>query len=168
MQTAISLQDFGMQYRIDLYGIRFNQLTGCLIISLALDALNFGQQFTKQHTQLSIIVNTHVSFSVTVHHFHHMLCLSMFQCPASYQLTVAHMCLFYRTPGLYTYQLRHQAVHHVRIIFSLISLSIRHKSQFYHFSVGQIVKTEQIGTCFFNRRTMRFQSIRIYSRKQFS
>ena len=42
MQTAISLQDFGMQYRIDLYGIRFNQLTGCLIISLALDALNFG------------------------------------------------------------------------------------------------------------------------------
>ena len=51
---------------------------------------------------------------------------------------------------------------------SLISIGRRKEFQFHQFRVGYIIKSEQIGTGFFDRRTISLQSIRVHSRKQFA
>ena len=52
-------------------------------------------------------------------------------------------------------QLCHQAIHYIFIVFSLISLCIRHKSEFHQLGISEIVQTEKIGTRLFQSRTVR-------------
>ena len=157
-----------MQSRINLHGIIFNQCTGTFKITGRFDSLNFSQQFTEQLTDFLIIIDYDIGLSVLLHHFDHFVGSSFFKYPAGNQLTVAHMSFFDIISRFDTYKLCHQTIHQESIIFSFISLCIRNKFQFYQFRVSHVVQSEQVGTCFFNSRTIRFQSVRVYSRKQFT
>lgn len=44
VKLLVSDKDFLVQYRIDLNAIVFYELAGSFIVSLALDALNLGEQ----------------------------------------------------------------------------------------------------------------------------
>ena len=65
-------------------------------------------------------------------------------------------------------KLSHQSIHHICIILSLKCIFIRSQTKFYHLLIGQIIKAEQVGTRFFDGRTICFQSILIYAGQQLS
>ena len=157
-----------MKSRIDLYGILLHQFLSGRKITFTLDTLHFRQQSSEQFTQLSIVINHHVCLAIPLFQFNHVIDLSFFIYPFGNQLTVAHMGFFDILALLDPNQLCHQAIHYIFIVFGLISLCIRHKSEFHQLGISEIVQTEKIGTRLFQSRTVGLQSIRIGIGKQFT
>ena len=155
-----------MQFRFYFHCVCFHHSAGCLEIALALDALDFVQQLSEEFTELFVVIHLHVSLSVLFHEFGHLVGSTLLECPFGYQLTVTHMGFFYIVTQLDTYQLSHQSVHHVRIIFSLISIVVRSQSQFTHLGIRQIIQAEEVGTGFFDGRAVCLQGIGVNSWKQ--
>ena len=85
-----------------------------------------------------------------------------------YQGTVTHVRLLQLVTWGDTYQLRHQAVHHIGIILRLIRLFIRHQAQLYQFLVGNIVQSEQVGSRLLYRTAVGLQRIGINAWQQLS
>jgi len=157
-----------MQFRVYLYGIVFHQLTSRFEIAFTLDALDFAQQLTEQATELFVIVHLDIGLSVFLDEFGYLFSSTLLESPLGDELTVTHVGFFYVVAQLDTYQLSHQAVHHIRIVFGLVSIVVWSQSQFTHLGIRQIVQTEQIGTGLFDGRTIRLQGIRVYTWKQLS
>ena len=60
IQLLVSCQYLTMQGWVDVHGIFLYQLSGSLIIALALDALNLGKQFTEEMAELLVIIHLHI------------------------------------------------------------------------------------------------------------
>ena len=140
-----------MELRVNLHGVSLHQSLCHLEVAFALDALNFSKEFSEERAQLLVVVHLHISLSVSFHEFHHLLGLTLLVAPVSNQCTIAHVCLLDVVAQTDSHQLRHQSVHHVGIVLSLVSLTIRSQTQFLHLRVSQVIESEEVGTCLFNR-----------------
>ena len=107
-------------------------------------------------------------FSVNNSGFYLDIAIGMMQRPSCYQGSVAHMSLFVVGSLLDTYRLCEKAVHDVCVIACLVGFHIRHKTKGKQFRVGNIVKSKEVGTCFFYCIAIGFQGLGAYSRQQLS
>ena len=78
------------------------------------------------------------------------------------------MCLFDIFARDNTHELCHQAVHHLLVIASLISISSRHDTKFDELWICHIVKGEDVSTSLFKCRAVCLEGIRINAWKQLS
>ena len=113
VQLLVTLQDFLMQFAINLHGIALHQLTGSLIVALTLDALNLCQQTGKEGAQRLIVVDAHKGLSLVLFHLDGV---TLFVAPVGYQRTVAHVCLLNLVTWFDAYQLCHQTIHDIAVI----------------------------------------------------
>src|SRR5574344_1159575 len=157
-QLLVTFEYFTMKRRFDFHTILLHQLSGCLIIALALDALYFGKQLCEKLAKLWVIGDTYVCFSVALLKTD---CIAFLITPPGYECPVAHVSLFYLLSGLDTDELRKQSVEHITVILGFISLIIGKKSEFYQFLVGYIIKSEQVGACFFYSTAVSLECIGI-------
>ena len=95
----VTFEYFTMKCRFDFHPILLHQLSGCLIIALALDALHFGKQLCEKLAKLWVIGDTYVSFSVALLKTD---CIAFLITPPGYECPVAHVSLFYLLSGLDT------------------------------------------------------------------
>lgn len=63
VERFVTCQNFFVQYGIDFHTIILDQTAGCFVVALALDALNFGQEFAKQIAQCGVVVDFNVGLS---------------------------------------------------------------------------------------------------------
>ena len=165
MQLSITFQHLGMKVGVNLYGITFHQLTGCLVVSFALDALHLGQQTGNEGAQAFVVSNLDEGLSVTVHDADDVtLCIA----PMGDEGTVAHVGLLYLVTRFYARQLRHQTVHHVCIILGLVGLEVGRQPQFHKLWVGHVIKSEEVGTRFFDGVAIGLQRLWVCARQELS
>lgn len=62
VQGRIAFEDLGMELRIDLDAVAFDQLATRRIIALGFDPLDFAQQFAEQASQFVVIVHHDIGF----------------------------------------------------------------------------------------------------------
>ena len=128
VELLITCQNLFVQYGVNLHAIRLNQLTSAFVVTRTLNALNLGQQFAKQVAKSCIVVYLHIGLAMLLYQFYHLSSLAMFVSPTGNEGTIAHVSLFNIVTRLDTYQLRHKAIHHIRVILTLISLQVGRKS----------------------------------------
>ena len=159
MQRFISLQDFLMQNGVNLDTVVLNQVTRRVKVALALDSMNLSQQLGKKTAQGGIIVDLHVGLSLLLNEFHNILAAAFLISPTGNQGTVAHVGVLDDMPWFDANHLRQEPVHHIRIILAFVGLCIRGKPQFHQFFVGDIIKSEKVGTRLLDGRAISAQGI---------
>ena len=92
----------------------------------------------------------------------------MLQTPAGYQRTVAHVGFLNLVAWLDARQLGHQSVHHIGVVLALVGLLVGSESQFHQLVVGNVVETEQVGTCLLDGVAVVLQRIGVDAWQQLS
>ena len=133
-----------MQVRINVNGIPLHKPSGRFIVSLALNALNFPQQFAKQGAQFCIVIHLQIGLPalwlpivLLTHQLYRTVCMG--QCPPGNERPVTHVRLLYLVALLDSYQLGQQPVHQIRIVLTFISFAVRHKSEFQHLVISHVI-----------------------------
>ena len=65
IQFLVTGQYLLMNVRINLHCIALNQHTGCSIVTLTLDTLDFSQQSCKELTEGFVVADTNIALTVT-------------------------------------------------------------------------------------------------------
>ena len=154
-----------MQHRVDLDGVALHQLAGGLVVALALDALNLGQQRGNELSQSGIVADAYKRLSLTLEQRHH---IALSGTPMGDEGAVAHVSLFYLVARRDANELRHQTVHHVRVVLCLVSLAVGQQSQFHKLRVGHVVESEEVGSCLLDGVAVSLQRVGIDTRQQLS
>ena len=154
-----------MQLCIHLNGITLHKISCCLIVALALYALNLSKQLGYKSAKLRIIRDFNVCLTIALNHLDGIAFLIA---PMGYKGTVAHVGLFYLIAWGDTYKLSHQTVHHICVILRHIRLFIGHQTKLYQLWVGYVIQSEEIGSRLFYRTAISLQRIRVYTWKQLS
>ena len=113
VQLLITLEHLGMQVGIYLNGITLNKGACCLVVAFALDALNLGKQTGNEGSQLNIIGDFNVGFTIALNQFDGITVLIT---PMCYQCTVTHVSFFELIARCNADELSHKAVHHIGVI----------------------------------------------------
>ena len=79
--------------------------------------------------------------------------------PAGDEGTVAHVRFLDDMSGLDAHQLRHQTVHHIVIVLTLVSLLVRRQPKLHELVIGQIIESEEVGTCLLYRAAIGFERV---------
>ena len=173
MERLITFEDLLVKFGIDLYSVSLNQHTTSLEVSFALDALQFAKNLGEVGAQLVVVVDLDIGLAVTLGEaecrFTSVLIgILLGQCkgPIGDKCTVAHMCLLQVIAWLNANQLSHQAVHHLLIVSSLVSIGIGHNTKLDELGIRHIIKCKDVGTSLLKGRTVGFQCIGINARQQ--
>ena len=146
-----------MQIRVDFDAIFLHELSGSLIVSLTLHALDLGQELGEELTQPLVVVDAHIGLTVALHHFHGAIAVGI--APSCDERTVAHVCFLDDMSGLDAHQLRHQTVHHIVIVLTLVSLLVGREPEFHELVIGQIIESEEVGTRLLYRAAIGFERV---------
>ena len=149
VKLGISGTNLLVQSRIHLDGILLNDSLGGRIVALRGYALNLGKQFAVQAAQTFVIVDLQIMLTLTLHNSY-LAVGGVVIYPTGYQLAVAHVCFLDVFARLDTYELCHQAVHHLLVVAGFVGLVVRQQTQFNEFGVSKVVESEQVGTRLFD------------------
>lgn len=90
----------------------------------------------------------------------------MSETPTGDDSPITHVSLLDLVARLNAHELREQAVHHIVVILTLVSLCIRHKTELYKLWISKIVQSEEVGTRLLNGAAVGFQRIGRDTRKK--
>ena len=166
MERLVASENLLMQLLVYLYGIGLNELASSLVVALGFDTLDLGKELAEEVAELLIVVDLHIGLAIALNEFNHVVGLAVLVGPAGDELTVAHVCLLDDGTRLDTYELCHETIHHLTIVFSLVSFGIGYETKFYHLGVGQVVESEEVGACLLDGRAVSLQRIGVNTREQ--
>ena len=143
-QTFVTREDLTMDGGIDLHTVGFDETTCGFVVTLALDALHFGQERTEEVAHLGIVVDANEGFAFLLHKLHAgfrgFALFGLLEYPMGDESTVAHVSFFDVVAGLDAYELRECTVLDVGVVGCLVSIGIRREPQLGELGIGQIVE----------------------------
>ena len=166
VESLIASQHLLVELGVYLHSIFLNQDTTGFIVTLALDALDFGKLFTEYFAQFHVVVNLHIVFAIDVYKLYYVVGFTQVVGPSSDKLTVAHVAFFNILTRLDAVQLSHQTIHHLLVVASLISLGIGNDTQLYQLGIGHVIESKKVGASLFESRTVSLQSVGVDTGEQ--
>ena len=135
-----------------MHGVSLYESLSGLIVSFALDSLDFSKEFCEQGAEFHVIVHYKVGFAVTDLLFDDLVLGTLLKAPFRHKFTVLHMGLSVGASKFHAGELDHEAVADIICIFCLICLRIRHDAKFHHLGVCGIIQAEKVCSGFLKGR----------------
>ena len=154
VELGVAVQDLLVELRIDPDAVVLDQGLGRLVVALARDPLDLGQEPAVERPQLLIVVDDEVGLAVPGLFLDDVLGLPLLVDPVGDHGPAAHVGLLDRLAELDPRQLGHQAVADLEVVFGLGRLEAGQEAQLDHLVVHHIVEGEEVGPRLLDRRVV--------------